>query len=349
MATDWFIEKGEKWHGPFSSSQLKQLAEMGDLEPERKIRKGRDGNPIAVKNVKGLLVTESDLSATTDQHNPAPPEPKTAVNRRQEKAGETTDISKSQESWFFKKRGKNDEHGPFSFVKLNAIAAEGDIVPDDQIAPQGGKWIPVGSFLKSCTDSIPPDISDDGVWYAEYGNRKPKTFGKLCELALSGNLSPKVLIGKKGTKQIAASAVLPRFENRDFEARTLRTGDKGVDVCSYCGYHGVIPITREETPWYATEYVAVPIILMTWALVPIMFMLVFILGFVGIALGVVVPFGLVMFNLAVTKKYVTCPNCHSTLTKQADEAVKTGCRASIGCLTLLAILTTFSIFGALLL
>lgn len=73
MATEWFIEKNGKWHGPFSSARLKALASEGKLQASDHVRKGQEGKAIAARQIKGLFdtVVEPDGSASGLEGNGA--------------------------------------------------------------------------------------------------------------------------------------------------------------------------------------------------------------------------------------------------------------------------------------
>ena len=55
MATEWFVRRGEKTSGPFTSKQLKSLANSGRLKPEDLIRKGSEGKFSPITRVQGLF------------------------------------------------------------------------------------------------------------------------------------------------------------------------------------------------------------------------------------------------------------------------------------------------------
>ena len=39
----WFVRKGDKIHGPFSSKQLAQLTKDAKVDPSTDVRRGNDG------------------------------------------------------------------------------------------------------------------------------------------------------------------------------------------------------------------------------------------------------------------------------------------------------------------
>ena len=59
MATGWIIKRNNKENGPFSSQQLKKLAETGKLKPADLIRKEPGGKFQPAKAIKGLFPEES--------------------------------------------------------------------------------------------------------------------------------------------------------------------------------------------------------------------------------------------------------------------------------------------------
>jgi hypothetical protein len=52
---EWYVNQRDKTHGPFSSSQLKQLADAGKIDRETQVRKNADGKWAAARHVKGLF------------------------------------------------------------------------------------------------------------------------------------------------------------------------------------------------------------------------------------------------------------------------------------------------------
>lgn len=40
---EWYVKHGDTTHGPFSSSQLKQLADSGRIDRDTAVRKNADG------------------------------------------------------------------------------------------------------------------------------------------------------------------------------------------------------------------------------------------------------------------------------------------------------------------
>lgn len=64
-SSEWFVDHKNKIHGPFSSSQLKQLASSGKISEDTKVRLGADGKWNAAKNVKGLFPSKEIVAVKT--------------------------------------------------------------------------------------------------------------------------------------------------------------------------------------------------------------------------------------------------------------------------------------------
>src|SRR5690242_9535771 len=54
---EWYVNKGGKSHGPFSSAQLKQLAAQSKIDPSTQVRMGADGQWTTADHVRGLFAT----------------------------------------------------------------------------------------------------------------------------------------------------------------------------------------------------------------------------------------------------------------------------------------------------
>jgi TM2 domain-containing membrane protein YozV len=69
---EWFVNHGNKIHGPFSSAQLKQLAAQSKIKPDTLVRLGTEGKWTAAEKVKGLFPS-TELTAA--------PAPKAAATK----------------------------------------------------------------------------------------------------------------------------------------------------------------------------------------------------------------------------------------------------------------------------
>lgn len=61
----WFVNHRGKEQGPFTSKQLKHLAESGQITPDHNLRMGSDGDWIVATKVKGLFATQNRPSDST--------------------------------------------------------------------------------------------------------------------------------------------------------------------------------------------------------------------------------------------------------------------------------------------
>ncbi|HBJ34074.1 MAG TPA: hypothetical protein DDZ51_04785 [Planctomycetaceae bacterium] len=73
MSRDWFVEHNGKALGPFSSSQLKQLAVSAKVNPETKVRLGVNGEWSKARKVQGLFTQVGLVKEKAQLPAPAPP------------------------------------------------------------------------------------------------------------------------------------------------------------------------------------------------------------------------------------------------------------------------------------
>jgi len=70
--TKWFVRKGEKIHGPFSSKQLQQLAQSSKIYRHTQIRRGDDGEWVAARKLKGLFAASKPAVELITAHKSPP-------------------------------------------------------------------------------------------------------------------------------------------------------------------------------------------------------------------------------------------------------------------------------------
>jgi len=79
MAHDWYVKRGDKKYGPFTSAQLKRLANEGKVSPSTEVRLGENSDWSQASRVKGLFAASQDstasLSASSLQTSSLPPVP----------------------------------------------------------------------------------------------------------------------------------------------------------------------------------------------------------------------------------------------------------------------------------
>ena len=70
MAHQWFIEFGNQSQGPLTDSQLKTLADGGQVTPSTRIRLGVNGSWTTASSVKGLFAAASVPPPALDDVRP---------------------------------------------------------------------------------------------------------------------------------------------------------------------------------------------------------------------------------------------------------------------------------------
>ena len=130
MATEWYLRIGDKKHGPFSSSQLKQLAENGRVTALSQVRKGESGDWVLASKVKGLVATgDSELpspkKANMDQVSP----------QAESATSKPLDETEKTKKWYLIKTDK--EIGPVSVADLKKMSEWGTLGPNDLVRLAG--------------------------------------------------------------------------------------------------------------------------------------------------------------------------------------------------------------------
>jgi hypothetical protein len=130
MAVEWFCQLMGSELGPFSASQIVDMARKRQITPEDMIKKGRDGEWVPAYRVKGLFEAASrpvPAQAKDRAGQPAPEEePDTA-------GAETIAAAYRpvKRMWFYISSGR--KHGPMPFETLRECAATGRIQPTDRV------------------------------------------------------------------------------------------------------------------------------------------------------------------------------------------------------------------------
>ncbi len=58
MSKQWYVHQGNKTHGPFSSSKLKQLANESKVTESAQVANSKDGPWHPITKIKGLGLTK---------------------------------------------------------------------------------------------------------------------------------------------------------------------------------------------------------------------------------------------------------------------------------------------------
>jgi len=89
MAHDWYVKRGDKKYGPFTSAQLKKLAGEGKVSLSTEVRLGENGDWTQASRVKGLFgspqsgsssASHSGSSLSASSLPPVPPPPVAQVS-----------------------------------------------------------------------------------------------------------------------------------------------------------------------------------------------------------------------------------------------------------------------------
>ena len=70
---NWYVRKGTKTYGPFTSKQLKQLAQQSKIKADTPIRREKDGTWIKAIKLKGLISVSSSNPLTVAANSSEPP------------------------------------------------------------------------------------------------------------------------------------------------------------------------------------------------------------------------------------------------------------------------------------
>jgi WD40 repeat protein len=75
MSTRWYVRVSGKEHGPYSSAQLKQLAQKGRISPATPVRREQDTDWTTAARIKGLLDSpqQATVPPSTDTHQAVAP------------------------------------------------------------------------------------------------------------------------------------------------------------------------------------------------------------------------------------------------------------------------------------
>jgi hypothetical protein len=144
MVAKWYCRMMGSEMGPYSATELVDLARQKRLTPEDWVRKGSDGPWVSAYRVHGLFEAASQpasgstpalsaassvtASLTTESHAAAPAPAATSVKRH------ASDIE-----WFCISRG--EKLGPMSFQELRSLANQGKVDPKARVwSTTAPKW-----------------------------------------------------------------------------------------------------------------------------------------------------------------------------------------------------------------
>lgn len=136
MPVEWYCRLMGTDMGPFTSSQLIEMARSHQLTPQDFVKKGAGGNWVDAHRVKGLF--DEDASSTIIMAN-LPPELKEAAAREQEQAKDAPESEPRPDSWNY--ISDHNKIGPLSFAELIAHGERGLLKPTDRVwSSSAPKW-----------------------------------------------------------------------------------------------------------------------------------------------------------------------------------------------------------------
>lgn len=140
MMVEWYVYSSDKWYGPFSSSKLKQLAQVGRISPNNRVKIGMEGDTYLAGSVEGLFdhLKKSKSNITTVRSSPD--EGSCSTDRRGDVGEHTANSSFSIMKHYWVKSGQRII-GPLTASQIRSLYAKGKIGPQHQISIDQKQWI----------------------------------------------------------------------------------------------------------------------------------------------------------------------------------------------------------------
>jgi len=136
MSVEWYCRLMGAEMGPFTSSQLIQMARSHQLTPQDFVKKGAEGKWAGAHRVKGLF--DEDTSSSVIMAN-LPPELRKAASSEQDQAKDAPESPPRQVSWHY--ISDHNKVGPLSFEELRAHGEQGILKPTDRVwSSLSPKW-----------------------------------------------------------------------------------------------------------------------------------------------------------------------------------------------------------------
>ena len=190
MPSEAFVLKNGKKYGPFSTSQLRQLAAAREIGPDDLIKRDRESLPVPARTIAGLL----DAFDTTDPHRPA-------VSSAPDESGDWISEVLAHES----QSGATDspEHGVDSEIveppaaavaksdravvnriRENTATTDADKAAETKTADP--TWL--------TTPRVPPNFDPHHIWLGIPKGKRPPTHYQLLRIS-SGERADEVIEG----------------------------------------------------------------------------------------------------------------------------------------------------------
>ena len=145
MATEWFYFKGEQRIGPVSSTQLKENASSGTLQPTDFVWREGMPKPQPASKVKGLFdqIEENSPKKSSDEQpksqvDEPPSNQQTPLNEQAEKS--------SGADWYYAQ--EDQQIGPVGLPQLQELARSGKLQPSDLVWHEAlPEWVPASRIV----------------------------------------------------------------------------------------------------------------------------------------------------------------------------------------------------------
>ena len=136
MAVEWYCRLMGTEMGPFTSSQLIQMARSHQLTPQDVVKKGAEGKWVDAHRVKGLF--DVDASSAIIMAN-LPPELKKEAPPEQNQTNDAPVSQPRPVGWYY--ISDQIKVGPLSFEELVTHGEQGLLKPTDRVwSTSSPKW-----------------------------------------------------------------------------------------------------------------------------------------------------------------------------------------------------------------
>ncbi len=158
MGRAWYYTRDGQKLGPVSSTELKQLAASGNLQPTDNVWNDQMDKWVAARSIKNLFGQEHALPPTAAPP-PVPvgvasPSPQ-GLNDRPSDPGRLERGDTMSEQWYYARDGQR--HGPVPEEELRQLAAAGKVRPADLIWKEGmTEWVPARSVQRLFAEASSP-------------------------------------------------------------------------------------------------------------------------------------------------------------------------------------------------
>ena len=128
MSVEWYCRLMGSEMGPFTSSQLIEMARSHQLTPQDVVKKGADGDWVDAHQVRGLF--DDPASSSIIMAN-LPPELKKAAPGESHQAEDAPAAQPVPDCWYY--ISDHNKVGPLSFSELTEHGRRGFLKPADRV------------------------------------------------------------------------------------------------------------------------------------------------------------------------------------------------------------------------